>query len=237
MVIDQCNSRQCTQFILPTFDNWREWLILLQSTRMVDSDICIDKIGWFYPNRESTFWTMHAILELHIPILAMRNNKMGHRINKMWTLINKVGHRNVKLVDTYQQVGFKKQQNGSRVLYQKIARPGWWTSPPLPPGKLPLREPELTSCETSILSHRAKSSNQIWPQEKGTHCDYSGSQLLERKDCSTLYLDLSSSPRAAFITRGEACISHKSWKVGNWQVGWIIELCNQFINHLLKPFI
>ena len=117
MVIDQCNSRQCTQFILPTFDNWREWLILLQSTRMVDSDICIDKIGWFYPNRESTFWTMHAILELHIPILAMRNNKMGHRINKMWTLINKVGHRNVKLVDTYQQVGFKKQQNGSRVLY------------------------------------------------------------------------------------------------------------------------
>ena len=117
MVIDQCNSRQCTQFILPTFDNWREWLILLQSTRMVDSDICIDKIGWFYPNRESTFWTMHAILELHIPILAMRNNKMGHRINKMWTLINKVGHRNVKLVDTYQQVWFKKQQNGSRVLY------------------------------------------------------------------------------------------------------------------------
>ena len=117
MVIDQCNSRQCTQFILPTFDNWREWLILLQSTRMVDSDICIDKIGWFYPNRESTFWTMHAILELHIPILAMRNNKMGHRINKMWTLINKVGHRNVKLVDTYQQLVFKKQQNGSRVLY------------------------------------------------------------------------------------------------------------------------
>ena len=64
---------------------------------------------------------MHAILELHIPILAMRNNKMGHRINKMWTLINKVGHRNVKLVDTYQQVGFKKQQNGSRVLYQVYA--------------------------------------------------------------------------------------------------------------------
>ena len=121
MVVDQCNSRQCTQFILPTFDNWREWLILLQSTRMVDSDICIDKIGWFYPNRESTFWTMHAILELHIPILAMRNNKMGHRINKMWTLINKVGHRNVKLVDTYQQVWFKKQQNGSRVLYR------WWS--------------------------------------------------------------------------------------------------------------
>ena len=117
MVIDQCNSRQCTQFILPTFDNWREWLILLQSTRMVDSDICIDKIGWFYPNRESTFWTMHAILKLQVPILAMRNNKMGHRINKMWTLINKVGHRNVKLVDTYQQLVFKKQQNGSRVLY------------------------------------------------------------------------------------------------------------------------
>ena len=117
MIIDQCNSGQCTQFILPTFDNWREWLILLQSTRMVDSGICIDKIGWFYPNRESTFWTMHAILELHIPILAMRNNKMGHRINKMWTLINKVGHRNVKLVDTYQQLVFKKQQNGSRVLY------------------------------------------------------------------------------------------------------------------------
>ena len=125
MVIDQCNSRQCTQFILPTFDNWREWLILLQSTRMVDSDICIDKIGWFYPNRESTFWTMHAILELHIPILAMRNNKMGHRINKMWTLINKVGHRNVKLVDTYQQVGFKKQQNGSRVLYRQTEELGF----------------------------------------------------------------------------------------------------------------
>ena len=88
-----------------------------QSTRMVDSGIFIDKICWFYPNRESTFWTMHAILKLQVPILAMRNNKMGHRINKMWTLINKVGHRNVKLVDTYQQVGFKKQQNGSRVLY------------------------------------------------------------------------------------------------------------------------
>ena len=111
----RCNAHK---IILPTFDNWREWLILLQSTRMVDSGICIDKIGWFYPNRESTFWTMHAILELHIPILAMRNNKMGHRINKMWTLINKVGHRNVKLVDTYQQLVFKKQQNGSRVLYQ-----------------------------------------------------------------------------------------------------------------------
>ena len=90
-----------------------------QSTRMVDSGIFIDKICWFYPNRESTFWTMHAILKLQVPILAMRNNKMGHRINKMWTLINKVGHRNVKLVDTYQQVGFKKQQNGSRVLYQR----------------------------------------------------------------------------------------------------------------------
>ena len=88
-----------------------------QSTRMVDSGIFIDKICWFYPNRESTFWTMHAILKLQVPILAMRNNKMGHRINKMWTLINKVGHRNVKLVVTYQQVGFKKQQNGSRVLY------------------------------------------------------------------------------------------------------------------------
>ena len=88
-----------------------------QSTRMVDSGIFIDKICWFYPNRESTFWTMHAILKLQVPILAMRNNKMGHRINKMWTLINKVGHRNVKLVDTYQQVWFKKQQNGSRVLY------------------------------------------------------------------------------------------------------------------------
>ena len=96
--------------IIPSFDNWREWLILLQSTRMVDSSIFIAKIGWFYPNRESTFWAMHAIL-------AMRNNKMGHRINKMWTLINKVGHRNVKLVDTYQQLVFKKQQNGSRVLY------------------------------------------------------------------------------------------------------------------------
>ena len=104
-------SVQCTKIILPTFDNWREWLILLQSTRMVDSGIFIAKIGWFYPNRESTFWAMHAIL-------AMRNNKMGHRSNKMWTLINKVGHRNVKLVDTYQQLVFKKQQNGSRVLYQ-----------------------------------------------------------------------------------------------------------------------
>ena len=91
-----------------------------QSTRMVDSGIFIDKICWFYPNRESTFWTMHAILKLQVPILAMRNNKMGHRINKMWTLINKVGHRNVKLVVTYQQVGFKKQQNGSRVLYQNF---------------------------------------------------------------------------------------------------------------------
>ena len=89
-----------------------------QSTRMVDSGIFIDKICWFYPNRESTFWTMHAILKLQVPILAMRNNKMGHRINKMWTLINKVGHRNVKLVVTYQQVGFKKQQNGSRILYR-----------------------------------------------------------------------------------------------------------------------
>ena len=65
---------------------------------------------------------MHAILKLQVPILAMRNNKMGHRINKMWTLINKVGHRNVKLVDTYQQVGFKKQQNGSRVLYPMLCR-------------------------------------------------------------------------------------------------------------------
>ena len=118
-------SVQCTKIILPTFDNWREWLILLQSTRMVDSGICIDKIGWFYPNRESTFWTMHAILELHIPILAMRNNKMGHRINKMWTLINKVGHRNVKLVDTYQQLVFKKQQNGSRVLYPFLRDLAW----------------------------------------------------------------------------------------------------------------
>ena len=106
----RCNAHK---IILPTFDNWREWLILLQSTRMVDSGIFIAKIGWFYPNRESTFWAMHAIL-------AMRNNKMGHRINKMWTLINKVGHRNVKLVDTYQQVGFKKQQNGSRVLYPDV---------------------------------------------------------------------------------------------------------------------
>ena len=88
-----------------------------QSTRMADSGIFIDKICWFYPNRESTFWTMHAILKLKVPILAMRNIKMGHRINKMWTLINKVGYRNVKLFDTYQQVGFKKQQNGSRVLY------------------------------------------------------------------------------------------------------------------------
>ena len=104
----QCNANK---IILPAFDNWREWLILLQSTRMVDSGIFIAKIGWFYPNRESTFWAMHAIL-------AMRNNKMGHRINKMWTLINKVGHRNVKLVDTYQQLVFKKQQNGSRVLYR-----------------------------------------------------------------------------------------------------------------------
>ena len=103
----RCNAHK---IILPIFDNWREWLILLQSTRMVDSGIFIAKIGWFYPNRESTFWAMHAIL-------AMRNNKMGHRINKMWTLINKVGHRNVKLVDTYQQLVFKKQQNGSRVLY------------------------------------------------------------------------------------------------------------------------
>ena len=108
----RCNAHK---IILPTFDNWREWLILLQSTRMVDSGIFIAKIGWFYPNRESTFWAMHAIL-------AMRNNKMGHRINKMWTLINKVGHRNVKLVDTYQQVGFKKQQNGSRILYH-LCRP------------------------------------------------------------------------------------------------------------------
>ena len=106
----RCNAHK---IILPTFDNWREWLILLQSTRMVDSGIFIAKIGWFYPNRESTFWAMHAIL-------AMRNNKMGHRINKMWTLINKVGHRNVKLVDTYQQLVFKKQQNGPRVLYQKV---------------------------------------------------------------------------------------------------------------------
>ena len=93
-----------------------------QSTRMVDSGIFTDKICWFYPNRESTFWTMHAILKLQVPILAMRNNKMGHRINKMWTLINKVGHRNVKLVVTYQQVGFKKQQNGSRVLYRWMGR-------------------------------------------------------------------------------------------------------------------
>ena len=91
-----------------------------QSTRMVDSGIFIDKICWFYPNRESTFWTIPAILKLQVPILAKRNNKMGHRINKMWTLINKVGHRNVKLVVTYQQKGFKKQQNGSRVLYLLI---------------------------------------------------------------------------------------------------------------------
>ena len=67
---------------------------------------------------------MHANLEQQVPILVMRNNKMGHRINKMWTLINKVGHRNVKLVVTYQQVGFKKQQNGSRILYHHK----WWPS-------------------------------------------------------------------------------------------------------------
>ena len=36
-----------------------------------------------------------------------------------------MGHRNVKLVDTYQQVGFKKQQNGSRVLYRGGGPPGW----------------------------------------------------------------------------------------------------------------
>ena len=29
-----------------------------------------------------------------------------------------MGHRNIKLVDTYQQVVFKKQQSGSRVLYR-----------------------------------------------------------------------------------------------------------------------
>ena len=49
---DQCNLVQCTvciahKIILPTFDNWWEWLILLQSTRMVDSGILIDKICWF----------------------------------------------------------------------------------------------------------------------------------------------------------------------------------------------
>ena len=61
---------------------------------------------------------MYVILALHIPILAMRNNEVGHRINKMGTHFNKVGHRNTKLVVTYQQVVFKKQQNGSRVLYR-----------------------------------------------------------------------------------------------------------------------
>ena len=60
---------------------------------------------------------MYVILALHIPILAMRNNEVGHRINKMGTHFNKVGHRNTKLVVTYQQVVFKKQQNGSRILY------------------------------------------------------------------------------------------------------------------------
>ena len=89
-------------------------------TRFVDSVFGNDKLCWFWPRLESTFWTLTQNISTQIlkfPILLFHIKKVGARINKMGHHFSKMGHRNNKWCTHFNKCHPESTEGGAPTIW------------------------------------------------------------------------------------------------------------------------